>query len=163
MDQKSNAISRFLSQLVELANKRGGGGGYITTGDAAATADSPLASERCRTCNNVCDDQCFRFEHLRWHDRCFACSKCCAPLRDEYRESFLDPSETTMIICKHCAAAANPNTHLRQGFVRVSQLQQFSFLLRFSLRRLYTLLNVHGRYIKEKQEHSRGETFMKSI
>lgn len=75
---------------------------------------------------------------MRWHDRCFACSKCCAPLRDEYESAFWDTKQS-LILCKLCATAG---PDLKQGFERVSQLQQFSFLLRFTHRRLYKLLGL---------------------
>lgn len=81
--------------------------------------------------------------HMRWHDRCFACSKCCAPLRDEYESAFWDTKQS-LILCKLCATAG---PDLKQGFERVSQLQQFSFLLRFTHRRLYKLLGLQGELI----------------
>ncbi|KAI7876857.1 RhoGAP-domain-containing protein [Lichtheimia hyalospora FSU 10163] len=128
-DTKSIVISRFLSQLVELANKQ-----RYTSSDL----DSPLATDQCHACDTICDDQCYRLMHMRWHDRCFACSKCCAPLRDEYESAFWDTKQS-VILCKLCTT---PGPDLKQGFERVSQLQQFSFLLRFTHRRLYKLLGL---------------------
>ncbi|KAF7727507.1 hypothetical protein EC973_007485 [Apophysomyces ossiformis] len=129
-DMKMTAISRFLSQLMELANKQ----------RCFPAAPEPLMTfDFCQVCKQVCDDQCFKFQHYLWHDRCFACCKCCAPLRDQYREVSLDPSDQTLL-CKHCATQT---PGLRQGFEHVTQLQQYSFLLRVSLKRLYNLLNVN--------------------
>lgn len=125
---KEAAISRFLSQLVELANKKR---------NVLVDADSPLASDLCQLCETPCDDACYKQDHSRWHDRCFACAQCCTPLRDEASTACADSQHNLM--CSHCA---RKRTDVKQGFVYVTQLQQYSFLLRFSLRRLYTLLNV---------------------
>lgn len=77
---------------------------------------------------------------MRWHDGCFACSKCCLPLRDQYTTAFWDPKDATLL-CKGCGSSG---TGLKQGFEHVSRLQQFGFLLRVALRRLYGLLDVNG-------------------
>ncbi|KAI9274726.1 hypothetical protein BDA99DRAFT_247182 [Phascolomyces articulosus] len=127
--EKSSAISRFLSQLVESANKQ-----RYTSADL----DSPLTSDACHFCQKTCDDECFSLDHRRWHDKCFACSKCCLPLRDEYKKAYWDPKDA-LLLCSHCG---NATSGFEQGFEHISQLQQFSFLLRYSHRRLYILLNV---------------------
>ncbi|KAI9316014.1 hypothetical protein BX666DRAFT_2019617 [Dichotomocladium elegans] len=132
---KSAVISRFLSQLVELANKE-----RYTSIDL----DLPLATDLCQLCDTVCDDQCFSLMHLRWHDRCFACSRCCLPLRDEYQAASWDDKHQALL-CKHCALSED--AELQQGIERVSQLQQFSYLLRFSHRRLYKLLGIQGKRV----------------
>ncbi|KAI9493628.1 hypothetical protein BDB00DRAFT_821838 [Zychaea mexicana] len=131
--KESSGISRFLSQLVESANKQ-----RYTSADL----DSPLTSDICHFCQKTCDDECFRHAHRRWHDRCFACAKCCLPLRDEYQKAYCDPKDSTLL-CSHCGDNDNATVgYYEQGFEHVSQLQQFSFLLRYSHRRLYMLLNV---------------------
>ncbi|KAG0181800.1 hypothetical protein DFQ29_007028 [Apophysomyces sp. BC1021] len=130
-DMKMTAISRFLSQLMELANKQR---------CFPAAPESPVTSDLCQVCKEVCDDQCFKFQNRLWHDQCFACSKCCTPLRGQYLDASLNMSDQ-LLLCKHCATQT---PGLRQGFEHVTQLQQYSFLLRVSLRRLYNLLNVNG-------------------
>ncbi|KAI8384965.1 uncharacterized protein BYT42DRAFT_281393 [Radiomyces spectabilis] len=127
-DIKSTAISHFLTQLMQLANKRHS----YALGEAAATSDL------CQSCRMTCEDQCYRLKQYRWHDQCFACSKCCIPLRDQYQEAFVNPDEFTLL-CSSCGKGIDG---LWQGFERMTKLQQFSFLLSVSLRRLYSLLNV---------------------
>ncbi|KAI7860850.1 hypothetical protein BDC45DRAFT_492974 [Circinella umbellata] len=144
---KSSAISRFLSQLVESANKQR----YTS-----AELDSPLTSDACHFCQKTCDDECFKHHHKRWHDKCFACSKCCIPLRDEFKDTYWDPKES-VLLCSHCGKST---LGFEQGFEHVSQLQQFSFLLRYSHRRLYILLNVSvdGTNNKSTQDPILGNT-----
>ncbi|KAI8084623.1 uncharacterized protein BX664DRAFT_337422 [Halteromyces radiatus] len=126
-DVKSAAISRFLSQLVKLANGR----------QHNDLSEYSVSSDLCQTCRSVCDNQCYRFQSYRWHDHCFACSQCCALLGDDYQGSFIQLDDLTLY-CNHCG---NKDT-MSQGFERITKLQQFSFLLRVALKRLYQLLDV---------------------
>ncbi|KAG0183842.1 hypothetical protein DFQ28_000768 [Apophysomyces sp. BC1034] len=126
---KSAAISRFLSNLMELANKQR---------SYSSEMGTPANSDLCQLCKGPCEDQCFELNHHRWHDNCFACSQCCAPLRNEYGDAFLDNSNLSL----YCKLCAKQKTNTTQGFKYVTQLQQLSFSLRISLKRLYNLLNV---------------------
>lgn len=130
-DCKSSAISRFLSQLMELANKKRQ---YLHE------ADYTVSSDLCQFCRKQCEDACFRYKTYIWHDKCFACSLCCTPQRSDYKETYISQKDLS-IICSKCI------THIDgyvQGVQYVSKLRQSSFLLRFALRRLYSLLNVPG-------------------
>ncbi|ORZ23186.1 hypothetical protein BCR42DRAFT_404189 [Absidia repens] len=130
-DTKLPAISRFLSQLVKLANGQ----------QPSDALDYPTNADLCQTCRIVCDDQCYRFQSYRWHDYCFACSKCCGLLGDDFQHSFINFIDDNLILyCIHCG---NKDTMV-QGFEKVTKLQQFSFLLRVALKELYQLLGVDG-------------------
>lgn len=129
-DSKSGAISRFLSQLMELANKKRQ---YLHE------ADYTVSSDLCQSCRNPCEDVCYRFRAYLWHDACFACSQCCAPLRNEYADTFIN-NQSLAIVCKKCIIT--PSEGFSQGVEYISKLKQSSFLLRVALRRLYSLLNV---------------------
>ncbi|KAF7727490.1 hypothetical protein EC973_007468 [Apophysomyces ossiformis] len=126
---KPAAISRFLSNLMELANKQR---------DQFNEKETTASSELCQMCAKACEEQCFELNNHRWHDSCFACSQCCVPLRNEHQDAFLDNS-SLLLYCKQCAGK---KTNVTKGFKHVTQLQQLSFLLRMSLKRLYHLLNV---------------------
>jgi hypothetical protein len=130
-DTKSGAISRFLSQLMELANKKRQ---YLHE------ADYTVSSDLCQFCRKACEDACYRYQACLWHDQCFACSQCCVPLRDEYSETFIH-NQTLTIVCKKCITQKECYS---QGVQYISKLKQSSFLLRVALRRLYSLLNVPG-------------------
>lgn len=132
-DTKSVAISRFLSQLMELANKKRQ---YLHE------ADYTVSSDLCQFCRKACEDACFRYNTYLWHDQCFACTQCCAPLRLEYKEAWVQQQNLT-ITCKKCISTNKDG--YSQGVEYVSKLKQSSFLLRVALRRLYSLLNVPGK------------------
>jgi hypothetical protein len=137
-DTKSVAISRFLSQLMELANKKRQ---YLHE------ADYTISSDLCHFCKMACEDACFRFKAYLWHDKCFACSKCCTPLRLEYKEAFIH-NQSLSITCTKCITSTEGYS---QGVESISKLKQSSFLLRVALRRLYSLLNVPGTKKKKKK------------
>ncbi|CAO3597185.1 unnamed protein product [Absidia cylindrospora] len=138
-DTKSPAISRFLSQLVKLANGQ-------QPNDAL---DYPTNSDLCQTCRIVCDDQCYRFQSYRWHDYCFACSKCCGRLGNDFHHSFLDLTDDNLILyCNHCGN----KDKMILGFEKVTKLQQFSFLLRVALKQLCQLLGVQD--VSSKELHN---------
>lgn len=136
-DTKSVAISRFLSQLMELANKKRQ---YLHE------ADYSVSSDLCQFCRKACEDACFRYKTYLWHDQCFACTQCCAPLRLEYKEAWIQQQNLT-ITCKKCISTNKDG--YSQGIEYVSKLKQSSFLLRVALRRLYSLLNVPGKSINK--------------
>lgn len=129
-DTKSVAISRFLSQLMELANKKRQ---YLHE------ADYTVSSDLCQFCRKACEDACFRYKTHLWHDQCFACTQCCSPLRLGYKDAWIQ-QQTLTIICKKCISSNKEG--YSQGVEYVSKLKQSSFLLRVALRRLYSLLNV---------------------
>ncbi|KAK4521315.1 Endocytosis and vacuole integrity protein [Mucor velutinosus] len=129
-DTKSVAISRFLSQLMELANKKRQ---YLHE------ADYTISSDLCQFCRKACEDACFRYKTHLWHDQCFACTQCCSPLRLEYKDAWIQ-QQTLTITCKKCISSNKDG--YSQGVEYVSKLKQSSFLLRVALRRLYSLLNV---------------------
>jgi hypothetical protein len=59
------------------------------------------------------------------------------------------------LYCNHCGKKDS----MAQGFEKVTKLQQFSFLLRVALKRLYQLLDVKGK----KKKKLRGGEFMPVI
>lgn len=128
-DTKSMAISRFLSQLMELANKKR---------QHLHEADYTVSSDLCQFCRKQCEDVCFRYKAYIWHDQCFACSICCTPQRLEYKDVFIHQQNLT-ITCSKCIQHTD---NYARGVQYVSKLRQSSFLLRVALRRLYSLLNV---------------------
>ncbi|KAI8340142.1 hypothetical protein BC941DRAFT_393152 [Chlamydoabsidia padenii] len=138
----SMAISQFLSQLVKLANGR----------QQNDLTDYSIVSDLCQSCRLVCDSQCYRFQsHHRWHDQCFACSQCCGRLGNDYLNSYIH-LEDLSLYCRHCG----DKDTMVQGLEKVTKLQQFSFLLRVALKRLYQLLDVQDTH-KAQHNNSIGK------
>jgi hypothetical protein len=135
-DASTVAISRFLSQLMELANKKRQ---YLHQ------ADYTITSDLCQFCRKTVQDECFRFKTSLWHDQCFACTTCCTPLRTEYQDTFVNEHDLS-IVCKRCIQQQQVDNYVK-GFQGVTKLMQSSFLLRIALRRLYSLLNVPGKLL----------------
>ncbi|KAI9248904.1 hypothetical protein BY458DRAFT_536525 [Sporodiniella umbellata] len=134
---KSTSISQFLSQLMELANKKKP---YLDE------SEYTVASDLCQGCRGECRTACFRYESSIWHDKCFTCSICSAPQAKNYKSTSIKHS-TSEIVCSQCEHKAEG---LVQGVQYVSKLRQLSFLLRFALRRLCSLLDVPDPMINSK-------------
>ncbi|KAI9021746.1 hypothetical protein CLU79DRAFT_804434 [Phycomyces nitens] len=131
------SIGRFLCHLMELANKQRG---------SPMTPERPTPSDLCQSCGTICEDQCFKSDNNLWHDGCFECSKCKVLLRDEYADAFLHTSRLTLM-CKQCIVNTDG---YKQGFELVTPLQQYSFLLRTSLRHLYGILSVYDNPVTQQ-------------
>lgn len=136
-DSKSTAISQFLSQLMELANKKRQ---YLHE------ADYTVSSDLCQFCRKQCVDACIRHGAYIWHVDCFSCSGDCSSHNLSYHEALVHQQNST-IACNKCIQS--PEGYAR-GAQYVSKLRQSSFLLRFALRRLYSLLNVPGKVYEEE-------------
>ncbi|ORX53237.1 RhoGAP-domain-containing protein [Hesseltinella vesiculosa] len=121
----TKAVSQFLSQLVKLANGR-------TQNDLVTYTPTAV---HCHVCQQLCDDQCFQYDKLRWHTACFSCSKCCTPLADNLDTALIDDKST--IYCQHCGSDA-----MHTGFQKVSQLQQLGLILFGALIQLYMVLGA---------------------
>ncbi|RUS25266.1 hypothetical protein BC938DRAFT_472404 [Jimgerdemannia flammicorona] len=128
----TQSISRFLSKLMELANRERAGR------NRRAVVDPEVTSDSCTKCKVTVEEQCFKFAQYRWHVSCLICSKCERVLRDSYRGAMIEP-KSRAIYCSNCARGRD---NVTIGFEYVTQLEQYTFLLRVALRRLYKLLKV---------------------
>jgi hypothetical protein len=106
--------------------------------------DSELTSDLCQSCRITLEEPCIRYARFRWHLRCFNCRQCKRSLKDEYQTAYFHP-QSMSIVCQQCGN--NGTEKLIQGFQNVTRLQQYSFLLSVALGRLYSLLNIPGKYI----------------
>ncbi|KAI8984108.1 hypothetical protein BDF20DRAFT_971307 [Mycotypha africana] len=141
-DPNAVDVSRFLSQLMELANKRD----QRHLQQQYEQRYDNVSSDLCQFCKKVCEQACFQYkQHYLWHRECFACSMCCMPLREDYEQTWINDTSAA-IVCKKCYVADSKlqqDSGYSQGAVEsVSKLKQSSFLLRVALRRLYSLLNI---------------------
>ncbi|KAJ2523424.1 Rho-type GTPase activating protein Rga1 [Coemansia sp. RSA 1939] len=102
--------------------------------------ETDVASDLCTACHSPVETECI--EHMRkrkrWHLYCFACTSCNSEIQHVYPQSAYDES-AGVLFCPSCAQSQNV---VPGGFKFVSQLEQYSFLMRVALKRLYGLLKM---------------------
>ncbi|CAG8518695.1 5261_t:CDS:10 [Ambispora leptoticha] len=153
----TTAISKFLNKLVELANNDG-------RQQQESHMDAEVTSDLCHACRITVEEECFKFGHHRWHNGCLRCSKngCGRELSSIYSEARFNNMEE-LAFCTNCAT--EPST---TGFERVTQLGQYTYLLRVALSRLYNLLRRKdelglGRKDSRSKSYSSGDNGFESI
>ncbi|KAG9300575.1 hypothetical protein G9A89_000756 [Geosiphon pyriformis] len=141
----TTAISRFLNKLVELANKE-------SRQPRESSMDNEVTSDLCHACRVTVEEECFKYEHYRWHSSCLRCSRsvCARELHSFYREAKFNRS-TERAFCPGCASEPAST-----GFEYVTQLGQYTYLLRVALSRLYNLLRRKDDLNLSDYEATRG-------
>ncbi|KAM3582846.1 Rho-type GTPase activating protein Rga1 [Umbelopsis sp. WA50703] len=130
----TNAISTFLKQLLE-SNLRPK---YPQIG-ASVVSSMDFKTDLCYRCNRIIEESCIRMKRYRWHNDCFACTRCDQRLADIMDSATFDLGSLT-IVCNVCSDGGTEKA--LTCFERVSLLEQYSFLLWVSLCRLDTLLRA---------------------
>ncbi|CAG8561657.1 9342_t:CDS:10, partial [Cetraspora pellucida] len=128
------AIGQFLNKLVELTKREG-------KQVLEPNVDNEITSDLCHVCRITVEEECYKYGHYRWHIGCLRCSGCSRELRTIYRDATFNQI-TEMTFCP-----AHTNEQAAPGFQYVTQLEQYTYLLRVELSRMYNLL-------KHKDEHS---------
>ncbi|KAF7728777.1 hypothetical protein EC973_005615 [Apophysomyces ossiformis] len=135
------AISRFLSTLLQLEKKRVWiAGRYWFKDDPLGIDPATVTSEsdRCRRCSKLIEDECFQKGHDRWHTSCFFCSQCGYRISQNLQKTFLAEEDT--LLCGSCSKdyplPSEPNV------VHVTQSEQYLYLLKVALARLYRKVSV---------------------
>ncbi|KND02774.1 uncharacterized protein SPPG_01855 [Spizellomyces punctatus DAOM BR117] len=90
----------------------------------------------CVACGEPVEEECLKYGYRRWHSRCFRCAACDLNLRPVYEEATYDAVTGKF----YCANHASPSSS--RGIERVTQLEQYVFLLRCALKRLCMLLHI---------------------
>ncbi|KAJ2398237.1 Rho-type GTPase activating protein Rga1, partial [Coemansia sp. RSA 2603] len=102
--------------------------------------ETDIASDLCTACHSAVETECI--EHMRrrkrWHLYCFTCSKCNGEIQHVYPQSAYDEIQGALF----CPSCAKDHGISPGGFKFVSQLEQYSFLMRVALKRLYGLLKM---------------------
>ncbi|KAI9143486.1 hypothetical protein BKA69DRAFT_1062211 [Paraphysoderma sedebokerense] len=108
----------------------------------AIVVDTDVKSDLCFNCRNTIEEACIRLpsSSQRWHLNCFVCAKTGKSLKHEYKESAWD-SKAQEVLSKEFKGERDG---LVYGFEYVTQLQQYTFLLRVALKRYYSLLRAKG-------------------
>lgn len=108
-------------------------------GDSRISIGSRLAvpinaTDACRACLKSIEKSCVRYKNMRWHMKCFECSKCKRQPNAEFIvESFLYGPDD-LVICTECARTGLPsNLGYSSGFVKVTDLAQLAYLLKIAI------------------------------
>lgn len=134
----TTVIARFLNKLMELANRDK----CLQDLHGKGTMDADVTSDLCLSCRTTIENECFTFDHLhRWHPKCLVCSSCAKPLADVYYDASFDAG-TGSVLCQECKTPTSTT-----GFLHVTKLEQYTFLLRVALVRLESLLHLKGKLI----------------
>jgi len=107
------------------------------------TGTSGLAeptSDQCAYCQRPIEDECARYGEKRWHLACVGCNNCSRELSQNLEDARWSETERK-IYCNNCEGQS-PDAS--SGFVRVTRLQQYVFLLRVALARLLSMLRNSG-------------------
>lgn len=125
-----SAVSNFLKMLVVHGDKE-----KAMQWRMLAKLEADIASESCFHCCETVEENCIRYGKYRWHFHCLNCLNCSTPITDF--ESAVFDQLKCQVFCSSCVPSGSET-----GFKKVSSLDQYSFLLRLSLRRLYSLLTT---------------------
>lgn len=127
------AIPNFLNDLMQLASRQ-----------ERAGSDTALhvTSDLCQVCKVTCEEECYRHQQHRWHCDCFKCSNCQSPLQPNLDIPRIH-EDSLKLYCNTCTTTLKIE-NVEAHFDHVTKLQQYTFLLRVALRRLYTLLDFSG-------------------
>ncbi|THC94776.1 hypothetical protein EYZ11_005722 [Aspergillus tanneri] len=102
-------------------------------------------SDCCAACKEPIDDECVKLGDNRWHVKQphLTCSACQKDLTVTLQDALWSPKDKRPF-CNSCVAQMGLAHQTQGGFVRVTKLQQFVFLLRVALARLLTVLQAGG-------------------
>uniref|UniRef100_A0A060TDS4 ARAD1D46398p n=1 Tax=Blastobotrys adeninivorans TaxID=409370 RepID=A0A060TDS4_BLAAD len=99
---------------------------------------SAMTTDACCTCDKSIEDSCARLGERRWHIACLECSNCHRALSTP--QDLPDARWNTQekrVFCSQCAPSDS-----RSGFVFVTKLTQFVFLLKIAVARLQLVLDA---------------------
>ncbi|KAJ2010876.1 Rho-type GTPase activating protein Rga1, partial [Coemansia sp. S85] len=124
--------------------------------------ETDITSDLCTACHGAVETECI--EHMRrrkrWHLYCFVCGTCNSEIQHVYPQSAYD--EATGVL--YCPGCAKDHAIAAGGFKFVSQLEQYSFLMRVALKRLYGLLKMKNAVENPSAaRYRKGESNVKEI
>ncbi|KAI3632467.1 hypothetical protein MIR68_009573 [Amoeboaphelidium protococcarum] len=147
-----SAIGAFLNRLMEVGEQQfqdddydtsvGGGAFTIRFNSKFKLVDTDVKSDLCKSCKTSVEESCYRLGESRWHRKCMSCAVCRKNLADLLDQkvnddvAFYDGVENRLLCSEHQSSQS------KAGFVKVTQLQEYGFLLRVALKRLYSLLKI---------------------
>lgn len=136
----TSSIKALLSKLTETSDRQKWAMFRLSYQETDASSDL------CASCEGAVETECI--EHMRkrkrWHLYCFVCSSCNTEIQHVYPHSYYEPpnSQPTSLGKLYCPNCTKDRGLTAGGFKFVSQLEQYSFLMRVALKRLYGLLKM---------------------
>ena len=102
-------------------------------------------SDCCAACKEPIDDECVKLDERRWHIKPphLTCAGCQNDLTINPQDALWSARQSRPF-CYICAVQKNLAPDAQGGFIPVSKLQQFVFLLRVALARLLAVLRAGG-------------------
>jgi len=124
------ALDSFLAKFLTLGEMQS----ELRQQQLMSSTEYSIQSEYCPLCHKSVEEECIKLNDSRWHSHCFYCQTCKKNLYEIFEEEArMDPTNKK-IYCKGCC----PQNSIH-GFVHVTQLEQYTFLLKFALKRLYII------------------------
>ncbi|KAI9740292.1 MAG: hypothetical protein M1834_004870 [Cirrosporium novae-zelandiae] len=141
--QNAEGLNQFLDELADLESVKESDQFLDLTTGVAGLEDQ--ASDRCFSCNEPVEDACFRIGSRRWHIKPphLACDHCHRDLTQDYQNARWSAKEKR-VVCTTCVEQTGLSQVVESGFVHVTKLQQYVFLLRVALARLLSVLRSGG-------------------
>ncbi|QSZ32649.1 hypothetical protein DSL72_002228 [Monilinia vaccinii-corymbosi] len=138
-DQKdTKGLDQFLDDLGDMeAIKNDERSLEATTGTPGLSAPN---SDSCIKCQKPIEDECARSEERRCHLACLQCCNCERDLAQKLEDIRFHDIEQRL----YCSDCQSQGSNVISGFVRVTRLQQYVFLLRVALARLLEILRTKG-------------------
>lgn len=99
-------------------------------------------SDLCQTCREPVEVACIRFERWQWHTQCFKCDACQTELGKRYWMAYLKDLTFPVVNCGPCNDIMSGSG--KQGFVQVTLLEQYAYLLRVALVRRAAAVDTWG-------------------
>ncbi|KAF2147712.1 putative Rho GTPase activator [Myriangium duriaei CBS 260.36] len=131
-----DGLNRFLEDIGKLDDRLE----RETNRDSTSSIDSLIArsADSCGVCEKAVEDRCYKRQDRLVHAGCFRCAKCEksmveAPAAARWNES------SRRVFCERHGSSVDES-----GFVEVSRLQQYVYLLRVAHARLLTTLRTSG-------------------
>ena len=111
-----------------------------TVDDLSTTLLAEPTSDQCTLCHKPVEDECVRYGDKRWHTACLNCVSCSTELGKRLDEARWIESDKNVI----CARCVGENSEASPGFVKVTRLEQYIFLLKVALARLLAMFRKSG-------------------
>lgn len=111
--------------------------------DSRGETDSFIArsADSCGVCEKPVEDRCFKRQDRLVHAQCLTCARCNRFLSEDASEARWSETQRKVFCDKHAGSASSGDN---AGFVEVTRLQQYVYLLRVAHARLLATLRTSG-------------------
>lgn len=142
--QNSSALDQFLEDIGNMDSIKDEKSLEASTGMPGLASNT---SDQCVGCQKPIEDECAQLGELRWHISCLNCRSCRRELGLTLEDATWSERDRS-VFCTECAYLEPPRgpgrANCEGGFIHVTRLQQYVFLLRVALARLLAILRKSG-------------------